>query len=70
MKKKKFPKDVVRFFNPQKTATTAEFNSYGVMVKPSINQQRKMKEKRSTPVYSKGGTAQKVVDSNGRVSYK
>ena len=40
------------------------------MVKPSINQQRKMKEKSSTPVYSKGGTAQKVVDSNGRVSYK
>ena len=70
MKKRKFPKDVARFFNPQKTASTAEFNKFGVMTKPSINQQRKMKEKSSIPVYYGGGTAKKVVDYNGRVSYK
>ena len=69
-KKRKFPVNVARFFNPSKTATTAEYSKYGVMVKPSINQQRKMHERSSIIMYNAGGTARKVVDINGNVSYK
>lgn len=69
-KKRKFPVNVARFFNPGKTATTAGYNMYGVMVKPSINQYRKMQEKSSIIIYNAGGTARKVVDINGNVSYK
>ena len=68
--KRKFPMNVARFFNPSKTATTAEYNKYGVMVKPSVNQYRKMQEKSSIIVYNAGGTARKVVGANGGVSYK
>jgi len=69
-KKRKFPVNVARFFNPSKTATTAEYNKYGIMVKPSLNQYRKMQEKSSIIMYDAGGTATKVVDANGNVSYK
>ena len=69
-KKRKFPMNVARFFNPSKTATTAEYNKYGVMVKPSLNQYRKMQEKSSIIMYNAGGTARKVVGANGNVSYK
>lgn len=34
MKKRKFPNDVVRFFNPQKSGTNAEYNKFGFLVKP------------------------------------
>ena len=69
-KKRKFPMNVARFFNPSKTATTAEYNKYGVMVKPSINQYRKMQERSSIIMYNDGGTARKVFDANGNISYK
>ena len=62
--------NVAGFFNPSKTATTAEYNRYSVMVNPSINQYRKMQEKSSIIMYNAGGTARKVVDANGNVSYK
>lgn len=33
-KKRKFPKDVERFFNPQKSGTNAEYDKHGFLVRP------------------------------------
>lgn len=55
MKKRKFPQDVARFFNP---------NSGG------IHQREKFAEKSNIPVYAFCGTARKVVDAMGNVSYR
>lgn len=62
--KRKFPKDVARFFNPQKSCT----NAY--LVRPGTNQAKRMRERSCIPVYNAGGTARKVVDNLGRVTYK
>lgn len=64
MRKRKFPQDVARFFNPQKSGTNATTLNNGT------HQLEKMKESSSIPVYNAGGTARKVVDSLGRISYK
>ena len=61
MKKRKFPNDVARFFNPEKSFNP---NSSG------IHQEEKAKEKSNIPVYAFGGTARKVVDAMGNVNYK
>ena len=70
MKKRKFPNDVARFFNPQKSGTNAEYNKSGFLVKPGTNQAKKMEEISCLPMYNAGGTARKVMDANGNVSYK
>ena len=70
MKKRKFPNDVARFFNPQKSGTTAEYNKFGFLVKPGTNQAKKMSEISCIPVYNTGGTARKVIGKYGEVTYK
>lgn len=69
-KKRKFPKDVERFFNPQKSGTNAEYDKHGFLVRPGPNQAKRMSERSCIPVYNAGGTARKVVDNLGRVTYK
>lgn len=41
MKKRKFPNDVARFFNPQKSGTNAEYNKFGFLVKPGTKPSQK-----------------------------
>ena len=55
-KQRKFPKDVSRFFNPQKSGTNAEFNTRGFIVSPGTHQREKAKETSYIPVYNSGGT--------------
>lgn len=69
MKKRKFPNDVARFFNPQKSGTNAEYNKFGFLVKPGTNQAKKMEERSYIPVYNAGGTARKVIEKYGEVTY-
>lgn len=64
MRKRKFPQDVARFFNPYKSLTNADHLGFGT------HQLEKMKEKSCIPVYDASGTARKIVDSLGNVSYK
>lgn len=61
MKKKRFPSDVARFFNPHKSNPSYPY---------STHQLQKAAWTRPIPVYSEGGTARKVQDTYGRVSYK
>lgn len=70
MKKRKLPNDVARFFNPQKSGTNAEYNKFGFLVKPGTNQAKKMEERSYIPVYNAGGTARKVIEKYGEVTYK
>lgn len=69
-KKRRFPQDVARFFNPQKSGTNAEYDKNGFLVRPGTNQTKKMYERSCIPVYSGGGTARRVMDANGKVVYK
>ena len=61
MKKRRFPQDVARFFNPEKS-----FNPKS----SGIHQREKAAEKSNIPVYALGGTARKVVDAMDNVSYR
>lgn len=65
MKKKRFPRDVARFFNPIKACKNG-----GWQWIIGTHQKEKMQERSNIPVYSKGGTARKVMDENGNVTYK
>lgn len=53
-KKRKFPKDVARFFNPQKSGTKAEYNQNGLLVAPGTHQREKMQQSSYIPVYQPG----------------
>ena len=64
MKKKKFPSDVARFFNPIKSGTN------GNLVTGGTHQREKRKQSSYIPVYQGGGTAIKVVGKNGNITYK
>lgn len=44
MKKRKFPNDATRFFNPQKSGTNAEYNKFGFLVKPGTNQAKRCRK--------------------------
>ena len=61
MKKRKFPKDVARFFNPEKSVN---LRSSG------IHQIEKAVKRSCIPVYNGMGTARKVIDAYGNVSYR
>lgn len=56
MKKKKnrkpgkFPADVARFFNPQKSGTNALYAPNGMLIRPGTHQSEKMKESSYIPV--------------------
>lgn len=49
MKKRKFPQDVARFFNPQKSGTNAEYSIDGRMLRPGTHQYEKSKERSYIP---------------------
>lgn len=51
MRKRKFPQDVARFFNPEKSFNP---NSSG------IHQEQKGSVRNSIPLYNAGGTARKL----------
>lgn len=68
-KKRKFPQDVARFFNPQKSGTNAEYDQYGRLLRLGTNQEKRRKEKSCIPVYGVGGTAIKKMSANGEVKY-
>ena len=57
MNKRKFPKDVARFFNPEKSYNP---NSSGI---------HQAEKRNGIPVYNSGGTARRVIDQYGKVSY-
>ena len=40
-KQRKFPQDVARFFNPQKSGTNAEYNKNGILINPAHIKNRK-----------------------------
>lgn len=58
MNKRKFPKDVARFFNPEKSYNP---NSSGI---------HQAEKRQGIPVYNGGGTARRVINQYGKVSYK
>lgn len=58
MNKRKFPKDVAIFFNPEKSYNP---NSSGI---------HQAEKRQGIPVYNGGGTARRVINQYGKVSYK
>lgn len=68
--KRKFPEGVARFFNTQKSCTNDEYDKHGFLVRPGTNQAKRMSERSCIPVYNAGGTARKVIDNLGHVTYK
>ena len=58
MNKRKFPNDVARFFHPGKS-----FN-------PKSNGVHQAEKRQGIPVYNAGGTARRITDKYGNVSYK
>lgn len=66
---KKFPADVARFFNPQKSGTNAEFNQIGMPLKLGTHQQEKNRERSYIPVYTGRGPARRVMGEDGKVKY-
>lgn len=67
---KKFPADVARFFNPQKSGTNAEFDpTTGMPVKLGTHQQEKNRERSYIPVYTGRGPARRVMGPDGKVKY-
>ena len=59
MKKRRFPKEVASFFNPHKSFS-----------KRGTHQYEKSKESSYVIAYNGGGTARKVMDENGKITYK
>ena len=48
---RRFPQEVARFFNPQKSGTNAEFDpNTGILINPGTHQRQKMKEKSYIPI--------------------
>ena len=58
MNKRKFQNDVARFFHPEKSFNP---NSSGI---------HQAEKRKGIPVYNAGGTARRITDKNGNVSYK
>lgn len=66
---KKFPADVARFFNPQKTGTNAEINQLGMPLRLGTHQAEKNRERSYIPVYTGRGPARRVMGPDGKVKY-
>ena len=50
-KPRRFPLEVARFFNPQKSGTNAQYDpKTGMLIKPGTHQYEKMKEKSYIPI--------------------
>lgn len=70
MKKRRFPKDVARFFKPQKSGTNAEIDpKTGRIIKFGTHQYEKSKERSCIPVYIGRGTAHVSYDKKGKKVY-
>ena len=69
MRKRKFPKDVARFFNPHKSGTNAEYNTQGLLISFGTHQREKSKEKSYIPVYQGKFPAIATTDEKGRKVY-
>ena len=72
MKKRRFPQEVARFFNPLKSLVI-EFDERRRRVnmrQRGTHQYEKSKESSYVIAYNGGGTARKVMDENGKITYK
>lgn len=69
MRKRKFPKDVARFFNPHKSGTNAKYNEKGVLASLGTHQREKSKERSYIPVYQGWLPAMATTDPKGRKIY-
>ena len=69
MRKRKFPKDVARFFNPHKSGTNAEYNKEGLLISFGTHQREKSKEKSYIPLYRGRRPAMATTDAKGRKVY-
>ena len=69
MRKRKFPQDVARFFNPQKSGSNAEFDINGRLIAFGTHQREKAKRSSCIPVFQGGGTARATIDENGNKIY-
>lgn len=72
MKKRRFPQDVARFFNPVKSLVIYfdERRKTVYMEQKGTHQHEKSKERSYIPVYTGMGTARRVMDENGNITYK
>ena len=61
MKKRKFPQDVARFFHPEKSINPKS---------SGIHQIEKASPRSYIPVYNTMGTARKVYNEFGKISYR
>lgn len=69
-KKRKFPQDVARFFNPHKTGTNElRDTTTGLITRYGTHQAEKAKERSYIPVYAKRGPAMRTMGADGRVKY-
>lgn len=70
--KKRFPQDVARFFHPLKSLVIPFDGRRKTinMVQKGTHQYEKSKERSYIIAYNGGGTARKVVDKSGKVTYK
>lgn len=67
---KKFPADVARFFNPQKTGTNEQRDpKTGLLTQLGTHQQEKNRERSYIPVYTGRGHARRVMGEDGKVKY-
>lgn len=69
MRKRRFPKDVARFFNPHKSGTNAEFDKSGRLTAFGTHQREKAKQCSYIPVYQGKGPANATIDKYGSKVY-
>ena len=71
-RKRKFPQQVARFFNPLKSIVIEfdEKRKHVNMGQKGTHQYEKSKERSYVIAYDGGGTAKRVLDENGKIVYK
>lgn len=69
MRKRRFPQDVARFFNPQKSGTNAEYDKNGMLIHFGTHQREKASQSSCIPVYQGKGPAMATTDKYGRKIY-
>lgn len=70
MKKRKSPpQDIVRFFNPQKSGTNAEYDQNGRLIAFGTHQREKAKQSSYIPVYQGKQPAKATMDKYGNKIY-
>lgn len=69
MRKRKFPQDVARFFNPHKSGTNAEYEKNGRLIALGTHQREKAKQSSYIPVYQGKWPAKATMDRYGNKIY-